>query len=77
LAFKRHGIDIEIGNGGKRDLPPDHRGLNQAAMIGFILLALLGALLAEAVYQLANYEGDQAAPTVCRHGLSQNGQCGH
>jgi hypothetical protein len=77
FAFNRHGADIKIRDRGKRDLPPDHGGLNQAAVIGFILLALLGVLLGEAIYELASYEGGQAVFTPCLHGLSHHGYCGH
>jgi hypothetical protein len=57
-------------------LPPDRRGLNQAAAIGFFLLALLGILMGEAIYELSNCEGEKAL-TPCPHGFSRNGYCGH
>jgi hypothetical protein len=59
-------------------MPPDHRGLNQAAVIGFFLLALFGVLMGEAVYELASYEGGQAGFTPCPDmAYSQHGYCGH
>jgi hypothetical protein len=58
-------------------MPRNHRGLNQAAAIGFFLLAILGVLMGEAIYELANYEGGQAGFTPCRHGPSHHGYCGH
>ncbi len=76
-AFNSHGADIEIRDCGKRDMPPHHRGLKQAAAIGFFLLALLGVLMSEAIFELANYEGKKAGFMPCPHGFSHIGFCGH